>query len=303
MLGSLIASIFGTLKGRGNPQGAPSSNTVPIDVVESVGFRIALDYPYRPRCRALDANRSQILRRIAAGSDRYRDFLLRLATLAPYFERIPLRADVGDLSPRWQNGWFPVLDAITLYGMLAIHNPRWYVEVGSGYSTMFARQAIKDHTLRTSIISIDPFPRAGIDQICDRIIRQPCEDVDPQFFDSIGSEDVLFVDNSHRSFPNSDVTVFFTEILPGLPSGMIYGLHDIFLPLDYPDEWRSRFYNEQYLLASYLIGGARGDEIMLPNAFLSLYEQGALEPLAPIFTNPLLSGIQQSGAAFWLRRR
>ena len=115
---------------------------------------------------------------------------------------------------------------------------------------MFARQAIRDNALRTKIISIDPFPRANIEALCDEIIRLPCEYVPSDFFDSLASDDILFVDNSHRAFPNSDVTVFFTEILPNLPKGLIYGLHDIFLPWDYPDEWRERFYNEQYLLSS-----------------------------------------------------
>ena len=40
---------------------------------------------------------------------------------------------------------------------------------------------------------------------------------------------------------NSDVTVFFTEIA-NLPQGMVYGLHDIFLPWDYPEQWSNRFY-------------------------------------------------------------
>ena len=37
-------------------------------------------------------------------------------------------------------------------------------------------------------------------------------------------------------------------------------MHDILLPFDYPAEWADRFFNEQYLLASYLLGGAAGDE-------------------------------------------
>jgi hypothetical protein len=41
-------------------------------------------------------------------------------------------------------------------------------------------------------------------------------------------------------------------------------MHDIFLPWDYPEKWRQRFYNEQYLLLTYLLGGADGDEIVLP---------------------------------------
>ena len=66
-------------------------------------------------------------------------------------------------TPTWENGWFPALDAVTLYGLVATRNPRWYVEVGSGNSTRFVRRAIRDHGLRTRILSIDPGPRAEID--------------------------------------------------------------------------------------------------------------------------------------------
>jgi hypothetical protein len=228
--------------------------------------------------------------------------LTEIARYAPYFERISVHGGQDSLDAKWVNGWLPGLDAITLYGLLAIHQPRWYVEIGSGNSTMFARRAIRDLGLRTLIVSIDPFPRADIDTICDRILRVPCEDVPLAFFDQLSSEDMLFVDNSHRSFQNSDVTVFFTEILPWLPTRMIYGLHDIFLPWDYPEQWLDRFYNEQYLLSSYLLGGGRGDEIMLPNAFISLGNPDLLRPLASTFDNPNLVGIEKTGGAFWLRR-
>ena len=36
---------------------------------------------------------------------------------------------------------------------------------------------------------------------------------------------------------NSDVTVFFCEILSVLPKGLVFGFHDIYLPFDYPDIW------------------------------------------------------------------
>ena len=66
----------------------------------------------------------------------------------------------------------------------------------------------------------------------------------------LSAGDMVFIDNSHRAFQNSDVTVFFTEVLPALPAGVAYGIHDIFLPDDYPAGWSDRFYNEQYLLAA-----------------------------------------------------
>ena len=275
-----------------------------LERLEQANCLIKLEYPYHPRRRPWNQD-SQIFKLLDSGRMRYAQYLRDFATLAPHLERIPVHSpdDGVGLAPNWVNGWFPGMDSICLYGLLATQNPRWYVEVGSGNSTKFARQAIKDHGLRTQIISIDPFPRADIDQICDRVLRQPCEDVAPEFFASLTSEDILFVDNSHRSFANSDVTVFFTEILPQLPQKMIYGLHDIFLPWDYPDEWKDRYYSEQYLLTSYLLGGAAGDEIILPIAFLSYYDEiQQLAPLEDVLTNPKLMGIEKTGVAFWLRR-
>jgi Methyltransferase domain len=264
---------------------------------------IKLDYPYHTRSRPLNMSKSKVLDLIGTGTESYIALLEQFANFSADFEKIAVRDDVPEsFSPRWVNGWFPGLDSISLYGLLALNNPRLYVEIGSGNSTMFARQAIRDHGLRTSIVSIDPFPRANIDSICDRVIRSPCEDVPADFFESLGGEDILFVDNSHRSFTNSDVTVFFTEILPYLPSRMIYGIHDIFLPWDYPEDWKGRFYNEQYLLAAYLLGGAAGDTILLPNAYMTRFSPGLLGPLDSVLKNPALAGIESSGGAFWMQR-
>jgi len=45
---------------------------------------------------------------------------------------------------------------------------------------------------------------------------------------------------------------------------MLFGIHDVFLPFDYPKEWLNRFYNEQYLLLAYIHGGMGGGSIELP---------------------------------------
>ena len=97
------------------------------------------------------------------------------------------------------------------------------------------------------------------------------EAVDLGVFDRVQPGDFVFVDNSHRSFTNSDATTFFIDVLPRLPSGVTVHIHDIFIPLDYPIEWSDRHYSEQYLLACYLLGarGGRLPRILLPNAFIS----------------------------------
>jgi predicted O-methyltransferase YrrM len=201
--------------------------------------------------------------RLRSEEERYATTLRRIARHTDTISRIP-RTEEDPERPYWTNAWFPPFDGISLYGLIAEHAPRRYVEIGSGNSTRFARQAIRDLGLRTRIVSIDPHPHTTIDVLCDEVVRSRMEDLPLNFWEAIGPEDLLFVDNSHRSFPNSDVTVFFTEVLPALKKGTIWGLHDTFLPWDYPEAWRGRFYNEQYLMLMYLLGGADGDDILLP---------------------------------------
>lgn len=140
------------------------------------------------------------------------------------------------------------MDSVAIYGFISENKPVRYYEIGSGNSTKFAKQAIKDYKLQTRILSIDPNPRAEIDSICDQVVRKPLEEVNLNIFEDLEAGDVLFIDNSHRSFMNSDVTVVFLEILPRLKPGVFVEFHDIYLPFDYPQEWDTRYYNEQYLL-------------------------------------------------------
>jgi hypothetical protein len=215
-------------------------------------------------------------------------------------DKIPVEQDASDITaPYWNNGWFSGADAISLYCALAHNNPRYYVECGSGNSTKFAAHAIKNHRLRTKIISIDPQPRAEINSLCHKLYRCGLEAMDIEFFRTLTEEDILLIDNSHRAFPNSDVTVFFTEILPILPSGILYALHDIFLPYDYPVEWieqEVRSYNEQYMLASYVLGGKMGDILELPLYFLSKKQE-----IQEHFESVL--GYQTEGGLFWMRKK
>jgi hypothetical protein len=169
-------------------------------------------------------------------------------------------------------------------------------------STRFARKAIADLDLHTRIVSIDPHPHTAIDALCDEVVRNRMEEVPRTFWEGIEPDDILFIDNSHRSFPNSDVTVFFAEVMPALPPGTIWGLHDIFLPWDYPEEWRERFYNEQYLLLSYLLGGAIGDEIILP-VMWATYQPHLHGILAPLWAKEeLFRDMGTHGGCFWMQR-
>ncbi|WP_237481378.1 class I SAM-dependent methyltransferase [Lichenibacterium dinghuense] len=265
------------------------------------GFAVDFnDFAYRPRERDWSeaSGAGAIARRLEADEERYARLLEQICSFAARFRAIP--SFPAPDKPHWENWWLPGLDAAVLYGLVAIRAPRVYMEIGSGFSTKFVRQAIIDNGLPTRIVSIDPHPTADVDAICDRVIRERCEDVSPQVFSGLDERDMLFVDNSHRSFQNSDVTVFFTEILPSLAHGVTYGLHDIFVPFDYPQGWTNRFYNEQYLMMAYLLGGADDDDIVFPTHHVS--REQAFAPLRDRLPAEVrhLDGLASS---FWMRRR
>ena len=263
------------------------------------GRAALFDYPHLPRPREFSRpGKAFFHEQVSAGDRAYADLLGELAG-----HLAPMRAIPDDETephlPHWSNPWLPPLDGIAIYGLLAHHRPALYMEVGSGNSTKFARRAIADHGLDTQIVSIDPYPRAEVDDLCDEVIRTPYEEIDPAVLDRLTPGDMLFVDNSHRAFTNSDVTVFFTETLPYLRSGVVYGIHDTFIPHDYPAEWNDRFYAEQYLLMCYLAGGAAGDEVLLGTHHVATSPH-LLEHLIP-FLPPTTSALV--GGGFWMTRR
>lgn len=264
------------------------------------------DYPYARLVRPWE--RSKAIHRLfhifRASEPRAAALLDEFAALREPLARIARHAaasDDGSAPPFWENDFLPPLDGLALYGFLARNNPRCYLEIGSGHSTRFAARAIADHGLRTRIVSIDPHPRAEIDALCDEVIRRPLEELEPERFSELSPEDMVFLDGSHRSFQSSDVTVFFLEILPILPRGTLYGIHDIFLPADYPPHWQDRFYNEQYLLASYLFGGGGGDELLLPCNHLAGHTR-LTSRLDRLWTLPALQGLPCFGSSYWARR-
>jgi hypothetical protein len=226
---------------------------------------LVADYPIWPRPR--DFGTSPHMRRLVARFESEREkyestitgFLRHVDRLA----EIPAQ-EVSPIEPFSRNDWLPGLDAISLYCFVADLKPRTDWEVGSGHSTRFVRRAINDYSLSTRIVSIDPHPRAEIDQLCDEVHRQGLENVDLAIFDQAEPGDIVFVDNSHMALQNSDVSVFFMEVLGRFLRNMLYALHDIPLPYDYQADWAFRWYNETYLLAACLFGGADGDEIVLP---------------------------------------
>jgi len=160
----------------------------------------------------------------------------------------------------FNNSAFGPGDGEFLYNLVRLKKPRRMVEIGSGFSTLMAIEAIRanhaeDGQYQCEHVCIEPYEMQWLEQAPVRVIRQRVEESDPSLFSKLEENDILFIDSSHMIRPQGDVLFEYLEILPTLKIGVIVHIHDIFSPRDYPASWvveEVRFWNEQYLLEAFL---------------------------------------------------
>lgn len=217
------------------------------------------------------------------------DFSRLLLGLAP-LPMAPRRA-------RWDQDWFPRLDAAVAYGMVRDRRPLRIVEVGSGHSTRFMAEAIADAGLETRLTAIDPAPRADIAATGARAIATVVPACGEAPFAELAAGDILFIDSSHVLMPGSDVDFLVNRILPRLPAGALVHFHDVFLPDDYPAAWAWRGYNEQLAVAALLAGG--GWRVLFASHYAAtrMAEEVAASAAGSL---PLLAGANES--SLWIER-
>jgi len=210
-----------------------------------------------------------------------------------------LRAIGGQPGPaaRWDQDWFPRLDAAMAYSLVRRHRPARIVEVGSGHSTRFLARAVADGGLATQILAIDPAPRAALRGLRVEWLPQTVPGSGLAPFQRLASGDFLFIDSSHILMPGTDVDFLFNEVLPILPAGVFLHLHDIFLPDDYPAAWDWRGYNEQSAVALLLDGRW---EPLFASRYVATHMADRIEDSA-VARLPLLPGAFET--SLWLRRR
>lgn len=173
--------------------------------------------------------------------------------------RIPMEKP-SEQSYYFNNTAFGVGDGEFLYNLIRLKKPKRIAEIGSGFSTLAAIEAIKANRMEDpkylcEHICIEPYEMPWLEKAPVMVIRQRVEEVDPALFSALENDDILFIDSSHMIRPQGDVLVEYLEILPILKKGVIVHIHDIFSPRDYPANWvidEVRFWNEQYLLEAFL---------------------------------------------------
>lgn len=76
-------------------------------------------------------------------------------------------------------------------------------------------------------------------------------------FETLGQNDILFIDSGHTVRTGSDVNFLYLDVLPRLAQGVIVHIHDIGLPSEYPKVYFTNptfrvFWTEAYLLQAFL---------------------------------------------------
>jgi len=216
--------------------------------------------------------------------DAYGDELLRIG-------RDPAPA------PRWNQDWFPRLDAAIAYGLVRRYRPSRIVEVGSGHSTRFMARAVADGGLATRIVAIDPAPRAALRGLAVEWLEATVPTIGMAPFSGLVAGDILFIDSSHILMPGSDVDFLMNEVLPALPAGVLVHIHDVFLPDDYPAAWAWRGYNEQSAVALLPHGGW---DILFASRYVATRMADRLKR-GVVAELPLLRGAHET--SLWLRRQ
>ena len=198
---------------------------------------------------------------------------------------------------RFDQDWFPRLDAAITYVMVRHERPRRVVEIGSGHSTRFLARAAADSGLPLDIVAIDPVPRATLAALNIRHERALLADSDPAHVEALRPGDILFVDSSHVAMPGTDVDRIVGDVLPRLPAGVLVHFHDVLLPDPYPEDWAWRGYNEATVVAALLAGGY---DLVFSSHWVTSRHPGWLSS-GIIGRLPILPGARET--SLWLRKR
>ncbi|MDH3587770.1 MAG: class I SAM-dependent methyltransferase [Gammaproteobacteria bacterium] len=206
----------------------------------------------------------------------------------------------------YHNGPYGSGDSEYLYSIIRRFKPARLVEIGSGNSTLMARNAINRNMqeqsgYRCEHICIEPYQHEWLGQLGISVIREVVEDTDRGLFEALGENDILFIDSSHIIRPQGDVVVEYLEILPLLNKGVLVHVHDIFTPKDYLDEWvidRVRLWNEQYLLEAFLSFNSQFRVIGALN-FLKHHHAAELSAKCPVLANEI---DKREPGSFWFVR-
>lgn len=225
-----------------------------------------------------------------------------LAALIPYSEgfKPDEKGNENDCKKFfWQNSQFSYSDAMSYYAYIRCLKPKTVVEIGSGFSSLIALDALKENGLG-ALKCIEPFPRPFITELGAagdiELYKIFAQDVTAEFLNAtLNDGDILFIDTTHTVKTGSDCLHIYLRLLPFINKKIYVHIHDIFLPFGMPQHWQLDshiYWTEQYLLLAWMIDNPRV-RVMFGSAYHAHFNP---ELLADFMRGSSLGG----GSSFWL---
>lgn len=198
--------------------------------------------------------------------------------------------------------------AAILHAELRTRKPRRVIEIGSGFSSRIIAAALARNAAEgapADYTIIDPEPSQTVASLpgLGRLVAERVELTEPERFEALGPDDLLFIDSGHVVKIGADVNFLFLDVLPRLGPGVVVHVHDICLPFEYPEVYCTNpsfrvFWTEAYLLQAFLAHNARF-EVLLGMAWLMNDHLDAFREAFPRW-DPALSPAMSG--SFWMRR-
>lgn len=160
----------------------------------------------------------------------------------------------------WNNDQFTFSDALAYYAMIRREKPARVVEIGSGFSTLIAVEALRRNGTG-EIICIEPYPRKFLRGLPVELRQTPIQNLNAAWMNErLGDGDLLFIDSTHTVKTGSDCVHIYLRLLPAINRHIKVHVHDVFLPNAVPRHWLEDlhlYWSEAYLLMAYLLDNPR----------------------------------------------
>jgi cephalosporin hydroxylase len=228
-----------------------------------------------------------------------RETLQKLESYASEFQPIT-NADPNDPAKFfWKNSQFSYSDAMSYYCFIRMLRPKTIIEIGSGFSTLVAIDAVKKNESGV-IVCFEPFPRPFLEENPNiSLMKQRAQEIDPDWLNqSLQDGDILFIDSTHTVKTGSDCLHIYLRLLPYLKRNIYVHVHDVYLPFGMPREWlveKGIFWTEQYLLLALITDNPKA-KVLYGSAYHHTFNREALEQM---MNRKYGSG----GASFWFEYR
>jgi hypothetical protein len=265
-------------------------NIVPTDFYSNVPSIKEIDASYEYE----DTNPPYLLESV------FRDeFLLevlsKLSDFASEFDPPTEGNEENCVSFFWGNDQFSYSDAMSYYCFIRLTKPRRILEIGSGFSTLVALEAVRRNGFGR-IVCVEPFPRPFLEKNRDIEVRkQKAQQLSASDVNALLDDgDVLFIDSTHTVKTGSDCLHLYLRVLPQLKKRVLVHVHDVFLPFGLPKDWLSErqiYWTEQYLVLALLIGNTKA-KVMYGSTYHHFKNRSKLDEF-------MLGRFPSGGASFW----